>query len=105
MESTLRSLDRASYGAYKSLIGRWEIGTSSCPISVFLDNIQSDPYAPPSKVRVRISQSIALYPEKWTRTKTRKIALEDFLARRIHTLLGGAGLDQASVGGGWHGSK
>ena len=100
MESTLRSLDRANYGAYKSLIGRWEIGTSSCPISVFIDNVQSDPYAPPSKFRVRVAQSVALYPEKWRKNTIRTTALCDFLARRLHALLGGAGLDQASVGGG-----
>jgi len=105
LESTLRSLDRANYGAYKSLVGRWEIGTSSCPISVFIDNVQSDPYAPPSKFRVRLAQSVALYPEKWRKNAIRTIALCDFLARRLHTLMGGAGLDQASVGGGWHGSK
>ena len=105
LESTLRSLDRANYGAYKSLIGCWEIGTSSCPISVFIDNVQSDPYAPPSKFRVRVAQSVALYPEKWRKNTIRTTALCDFLARRLHTLLGGAGLDQASVGGGWHGSK
>ena len=105
LESTLRSLDRANYGAYKSLVGRWEIGNSSCPISVFIDNVQSDPYAPPSKFRVRVAQSVALYPEKWRKNGIRTIALCDFLARRLHTLMGGAGLDQASVGGGWHGSK
>ena len=86
-------------------MGRWEIGTASCPVSVFIDNVQSDPYAPPSKFRVRVAQGAALYPEAWRASPTRVTALADFLARRLHKLLGGAGLDQASVGGGWHGSK
>ena len=105
LESTLRGLDRATYGAYKSVMGRWEVGSSSCPVSVFIDNVQSDPYAPPSKFRVRVAQSVARHPEQWRSSPVRQVALCDYLARRLHALMGGAGLDQASVGGGWHGSK
>jgi len=105
LENTLRGLDRASYGAYKQCVGKWDISSAGFPVNVFIDNVQSDPFAPPSKFRVRVLQDFAQYPNDWLLNCVRKRALCDFLARRIHSLISKGGLDQASGGGGWHGSK
>jgi len=105
LESTLRGLDRANYGAYKQCIGRWEVNTSGLPVSVFIDNVQSDPFAPPSKFRVRVSHREAQYPAAWIENRVRVRAMCDYLARRVNVLISKGGLDQSSGGGGWHGSK
>merc|ERR1719427_1384956 len=98
LESTLRGLDRASYGAYKQCIGRWEVNSSGLPVSVFIDNVQSDPFAPPSKFRVRVSQKEAVYPLDWMQNKVRVRGLCDYLARRVNGLISKGGLDQSSGG-------
>jgi len=101
----LRGLDRANYGAYKQCMGRWEVKTAGFPVSVFIDNVQSDPFAPPSKFRVRVSQREVQYPADWLQSEVRVRAVCDYLARRVNGLISKGGLDQSSGGGGWHGSK
>ena len=67
--------------------------------------MQSDPFAPPSKMRVRVAGREAAYPAAWLESADRVRGLADYLARRTAALLSGAGLDRAAGGGGWGGSK
>ncbi|OEH80008.1 hypothetical protein cyc_02410 [Cyclospora cayetanensis] len=55
LAGSLISLEGQSYGAYKSLIGCWAVGE----FSLFLDKVQSDPFAPPSCFRLRLPQAYA----------------------------------------------
>lgn len=103
--STLISLDGAGYGAYKQLVGRWEVTHQGLTVTVHVDNVQSDPFAPPSRMRVRVAGGNAGYPEEWLSSDTRTVALCDYLARRMWAQLARGGLDQGGGGGGWSGSK
>lgn len=48
--SRLTALDGKGYGAYKSLVGRYDLGR----MTLAIDRVQSDPYAPPSKMHVEL---------------------------------------------------
>ena len=77
LASTLHSLDGRSYGNYKQIQGRYEFG----PVTVFVDRVQVDPFASPSKVRVRINRAEAGFPTDITTERTDRIAASDFLFR------------------------
>ncbi|KAJ3088588.1 hypothetical protein HK102_008406 [Quaeritorhiza haematococci] len=102
LSDILMSIDRSSYGAYKRLLGtfRFPDGTE-----LLVDHIQSDPYAPPSKMRVRVPQSVARFPSGTYTTSTRRIALEHLLTQKFWSYVHKSRFDVANQGGGWHGSK
>ena len=55
----LSNLDGKSYGAYKSLRGSHEL--PDLDATLFIDKVQSDPYAPASRARVRVPLSVLDY--------------------------------------------
>lgn len=77
LSSTLHSLDGRSYGNYKQIRGRYEFG----PVTVFIDRVQVDPFASPSKVRIRINRAEAGFPTDITTEREDRIAASDFLFR------------------------
>lgn len=107
LDYQLKKLDRASYGAYKQCLGRWEISTNDFSASIFIDHVQADPYAHPSKFRVRVSQKDAKHPLNWMQSDIRRRGLCDYLIRRFYSLISEEKLNQESGGGGagWHRSK
>ncbi len=73
----LHSLDRRGYPAYRDITGSW-LGSD---FTLFVDHVQADPFATPSKLRIRIPQQVhRIPPELWS-SPPRKYALEDFLLR------------------------
>ncbi|WHH61596.1 ABC-ATPase domain-containing protein [Petroclostridium sp. X23] len=52
-----------------------------------MDHVQSDPFAPPSRVRIRVAMKEAAIPKDLYKTKTRKTALEDFFTRNISSVI------------------
>jgi predicted ABC-class ATPase len=77
LERRLREIDGRGYGAYKSIRGEWVDG----PITVSIDHVQSDPFATPSRVRVRLQEHSI--PEELWGTRRRRIALTDYLLRQL----------------------
>ncbi len=77
LKKELTRIDGKGYGAYKDIRGRYDLG--GCEL--FIDHVQSDPFAPPSKIRLRISQKKAAFPEELFKNSIRKTALEDYLSR------------------------
>jgi len=75
----LLAIDGRGYKAYKDLAGKYDFGE----FLLFMDHIQGDPFAAPSRIRVRVKQSRSLYPGELFKTKVRRIALEDFVTREI----------------------
>ena len=74
---TLKRIDGKGYKAYKDLQGDYDLGG----FVLHVDNVQSDPYAPPSKMRVSLPQSRAGLPEEMFSNRIRRVALEDYLTR------------------------
>lgn len=72
----LQDLDGNSYGAYKSLKGRHFLNDD---LTLHIDRVQADPYAPPSNVRVRLDAATTGIPRKLLAS----VAGRDFLARRL----------------------
>lgn len=75
----LRSLDGKSYGALKSLTGTYEFEG----FSLHIDRVQSDPYAPPSRIRISVPISKTNLSEDTLSTYEQKVAVRDFIARDI----------------------
>lgn len=80
LEKTLISLEKKSYSAYKSLKGEYKYDNYILSI----DHVQSDPYAPPSKMRIVMPRKVSGIPEELTDTKDKEIAVSDFLTRNFY---------------------
>ncbi|KAL1950859.1 hypothetical protein VTO73DRAFT_8 [Trametes versicolor] len=78
-----RSLGGKPYPVYRDLQGAWDYPT----FRLYVDHVQSDPYAPPSKLRVRVPHSVARIPQILWSNKIRAVALRDYLTRRVCSAL------------------
>lgn len=78
-------LDGRGYKAYKEIEGAY--GFSD--FDLFIDHVQGDPFADPSRFRVRIPQSTARMPSSTFSNKIREIALRDYLVRSFDRALKG----------------
>lgn len=79
LKSTLITLDGASYKAYKDIKGSYQFPN----FTLIIDHVQGDPFAAPSKLRVKIPQSIASFPQQLYKSKSREVALRDYLTRQF----------------------
>jgi predicted ABC-class ATPase len=75
----LSRIDGQGYKAYKRLVGHYHYRY----FDLYIDRVQGDPFASPSKLRVRVDQKRARFPKNLFLTKARKIGLEDFLIRQF----------------------
>jgi predicted ABC-class ATPase len=81
LEGVLWEIDRRGYGAYSRIEGAWE-GNG---FTLFVDRVQRDPFATPSKVRVRIPQRVARIPADLREPLPRRVAAVDYLLRTFAT--------------------
>lgn len=79
----LHGIDGASYGAYKRARGEWDYGS----FKVILDRIQSDPYAPPSSLRIIADPLKMGLPPETLSTRDQQVATGDFLIRAFKDAL------------------
>jgi predicted ABC-class ATPase len=84
LADALGRIDGRGYKAYRDLEGAWSFGE----FDLHVDHVQSDPFASPSKLRVRVPRSIAQIADDLLKSRTRRIASASFLARRIHGAIG-----------------
>lgn len=82
LRQTLLRLDGRGYPAYKDLVHAYEFPF----FTLYVDHVQGDPFAAPSRLRVRVPQSIARFGASLYTPKSREIALRDFLCRRFARL-------------------
>ncbi len=89
LRSQLRRIDGRGYKAYKDLRGAYRVGR----FELHLDHVQADPFATPSRVRVRLAGGEARIPPALLEGRVRRMALADYLARRVRAAVrdGGAG--------------
>jgi predicted ABC-class ATPase len=83
LKDRLHRIDHRGYKAYKSIAGEY----SFPKFIFFIDYVQGDPFASPSKIRVRVHQKLAKFPPEHFKTKVRKIALEDYIGRQVHSAI------------------
>ncbi len=79
LRTMLRSIDRKSYPAYKSLSGAYEFGS----YKLVIDHVQGDPFASPSSVHVEIPLKLAGFPTELYEKDWGRIALQDYLTRQF----------------------
>ena len=77
LQHTLRRIDGKGFKAYQDIQGEYDFKD----YVLHVDKVQSDPFAPPSRLRATLSQDLAGFPEELFNTPVRRIALEDYLTR------------------------
>ena len=95
LEKILFSMDGKSYSAYKSLKGEYKFPKYVLAI----DHVQSDPYAPPSRMRIIMDRKISRIPYELTDIKEKNIAVSDFLTRNFYKEIQKNGNDSSGTGG------
>lgn len=80
----LKAINGKNYGLYKSLSERlWNFGDFELE---FL-HVQGDSYAPPSRIMVKAQLQTLGYSSEWSADFDRRLALSDFLYRRLGKLV------------------
>lgn len=79
LRSLLLRLDNGSYKAYKDIKGSYEFGD----FTLIIDYVQGDPFASPSRLRVKMPQTVAGFPRELYASDSREIALRDYLTRQF----------------------
>jgi len=77
LEGIIKRIDGKGYKAYKDLQGSYKMKNHI----LYIDYVQGDPFASPSKLRVRIDQQQAGFSQEMFKNHIRRIALEDYLTR------------------------
>ncbi|MBT6228220.1 MAG: ABC-ATPase domain-containing protein [Candidatus Scalindua sp.] len=80
LSQTLTKMEGKPYPAYKAIKGRYQYQD----YELLIDHVQGDPFAIPSKVRIKIPISTAGFPEETYHNECRNVALCDFLARQFY---------------------
>ncbi|MBR8827153.1 MAG: ABC-ATPase domain-containing protein [Gomphosphaeria aponina SAG 52.96 = DSM 107014] len=80
LRSILLKLDGLSYKAYHDIHGSYDFGD----FTLIIDHVQADPFATPSKLRVKVPQSVAGFPPSLYQNKIREVALRDYLTRQFY---------------------
>jgi len=79
LRAILQRIDGRGYKAYKELQGVYQFPDYTLSI----DHVQSDPFAHPSRVSIKVAAQRAQIPTDLWCPRVRQTALEDYLARRI----------------------
>ncbi len=80
----IRTLNGKNYGLYKSLAEKtWDFGDFSLE---FL-HVQGDPFAPASRVMIKANLQMLGYSSEWGGSFERRLALSDFLLRRMSAVV------------------
>ncbi|UCC66391.1 MAG: ABC-ATPase domain-containing protein [Deltaproteobacteria bacterium] len=76
----INRIDGRGYKAYKDIKGGYNFGL----YSLIIDHVQGDPFAAPSRVRVRLPVERAGFPQDLWGKQVRRIAFCDYLTRQFH---------------------
>jgi len=94
LRERLRRINGKGFKAYKDLEGEYDLG----PCRLFIDHVQADPFAPPSRLRVRVDQSRAKFPPDLYGTASRRTAAEDYLTRAFGRAIDRMGTERRGTG-------
>lgn len=79
LQQHLKQMDGKSYKAYKQIQGTYSFER----YDLMIDYVQGDPFAAPSKIRIRIPDSERRISPEWKRNSRRKYYAEDQVTRAI----------------------
>jgi len=83
LRKILMKIDGKGYKAYKDIKGPYDY----VQFMLFIDHVQGDPFASPSRVRAEVKMAKAGFPPDFWDTRVKRIALEDYLTRQFyHTI-------------------
>ena len=85
LRRTLNRIDGKGYPAYKDIRGEYEFPG----FRLLIDHVQGDPFAAPSRLRVRVPQEVAGYPHDTLVNRSRRVALADYLTRAFDAACSG----------------
>ena len=77
LKERFKRIDGRGYKAYKQIKGEYDFST----FTLIIDHVQGDPFASPSRIRVRIHRTASGFAPSLTDNKSRCIGLCDFLTR------------------------
>jgi predicted ABC-class ATPase len=80
LKRTISRIDGKGYKAYKDIKGSYAFGL----YTLIIDHVQGDPFAAPSRVRVRLPIEGTGFPQDLWDNPVRRIAFCDYLARGFH---------------------
>eukprot|EP01105_Mastigella_eilhardi_P011546 TRINITY_DN2658_c0_g1_i2.p1 TRINITY_DN2658_c0_g1~~TRINITY_DN2658_c0_g1_i2.p1 ORF type:complete len:584 (+),score=147.69 TRINITY_DN2658_c0_g1_i2:42-1754(+) len=102
LSETLRRVDGRGYRAYGDALrgARFEFER----FTLVVDHVQADPFAAPSRLRVRVPLAVAQFPQWAFSSKVRSIGSCDFLTRLFYDEAHALGAD-VRRGGSWSGVK
>ncbi len=82
LEQLLKKIEKKNYRSYTSIKGQYDF----TDFQLFIDNVQADPFSPPTRVRVR--RPWALTDLAWLKNTSEEYqrAARDYLARFFHQL-------------------
>ncbi len=83
LAAELKRIDSKGYKAYKDIAGIYRVDD----FTLFVDYVQGDPFASPSKLRLRLEAGRAQFPEELFENPDRKVALEDYILRAFDAAL------------------
>ncbi len=82
LKSILSRINEKGYKAYKDIEGSFEFGA----FTLRIDHVQGDPFAAPSRLRVCVPLSKTGFPPLLYEKRVRRIAFQDFIARRFEAI-------------------
>ncbi len=82
LQKSLQCIDGKGYKAYKEIQGAYAFDR----FTLYIDHVQGDPFAHPSRLRVRVKRPASKFESLFTQSPSRTTALCDYLTRRFaHT--------------------
>jgi len=94
LRKTLQRLDGRGYKAYKDIKGSYSFGD----FTLIVDHVQGDPFAAPSRVRVRVDAEAGAYPVRTYDRPSRRRALATYLAGEFGRAAAGVQLERTGSG-------
>lgn len=79
LQQQLKQIDGKSYKGYKQIQGAYQFQK----YDLYIDYVQGDPFAAPSKIRVYVPNKHRTISPEWKSTKRRKTYTEDRMTREI----------------------
>mgnify|MGYP000269758421 CR=1 FL=1 len=77
LDEKCHRIDGSGYKAYKKITGGYQFSG----FTLLIDHVQGDPFANPSRIRVRVDRKISGFPQAFSASQSRKVALCDYLTR------------------------